>query len=98
MIGKGLVFATYNINMFPQIAKRKKKELAVGDQAYREWEEVSKELDHRAKLVLKKIPNSILHDFSKVCRIKSIPEFYANYFIVCSYKHGEEEISRIFSE
>jgi hypothetical protein len=73
--------------MFPQIAKRKKKELVVGSRVYKEWEEVSREIDQRAKLALKKIPNSMLHDFSKVCRIKSIPEFYANYFIVYSHRH-----------
>lgn len=75
--------------MFPQIAKRKKKEIQISDRVYKEWEEVSRELDHKAKLALKKIPNPILHDFSKVCRIKSIPEFYANYFIVHSYRNPE---------
>ena len=84
--------------MFPQIAKRKKKELVVADRFYREWEELSKELDHRVKLVLKKIPNSILHDFSKVCRIKSIPEFYANFFILNCYRHSEAQLTAIFEE
>lgn len=82
--------------MFPQIAKRKKKELLIADRLYKEWEETSKELDHRAKLALKKIPNALLHDFSKVCRIKSIPEFYANYFLMNSYRHPEAQLTSIF--
>jgi len=75
--------------MFPQIAKKKRKEFVVNDLMIKEWEEISKDLDTRAKLTLKKIPNALLHDFSKVCRIKSIPEFYANYFIYCIHKVAE---------
>ena len=75
--------------MFPQISKRKKKEVIVADKIYKEWEDIQKELDHKTKLVIKKIPNTILHDFSKVCRIKSIPEFYAHYFILYSHKNTE---------
>lgn len=59
--------------MFPQIAKKKKKDFVADDRMVQEWENVAKELDGRSKLALKKIPNAILHDFSKVCRIKSIP-------------------------
>ena len=59
--------------MFPQIAKKKKRDLAVEELVYKEWEEVCRELDNRCKLIVKKLPNGLLHDFSKVCRIKSIP-------------------------
>lgn len=83
--------------MFPQIAKKKKKEVEASDFAYKEWEELNKELDHRARLAIKKIPNALLHDFSKICRIKSIPDFYANYFLLYSHKSPEEELARLFS-
>jgi len=82
--------------MFPQIAKRKKKEVIIADRFYKEWEEVSKEVEQRAKLALKKIPNAILHDYSKVCRIKSIPDFYANYFIAFSHRNQETTMTTIF--
>ena len=82
--------------MFPQLTKRKKKELVISDRFYKEWDEVSKEVEHRAKLALKKIPNAILHDFSKVCRIKSIPDFYANYFIAYSHRNNETTLTQVF--
>lgn len=40
----------------------------------------------RSKIALKRIPHAILQDYGKVCRIKSIPEFYANYFLVSTQK------------
>lgn len=82
--------------MFPQIAKRKKKEFVIADRLCKDWEEVNKEVELRSKLALKKIPNAILHDFSKVCRIKSIPDFYANYFIAFSHRNSESTLTSVF--
>lgn len=46
---------------------------------------------------LKHIPNHILHDFSKVCRIKAIPEFYANYFICSLARAQDSQLSEAFT-
>ncbi len=48
-------------------------------------------------MALKRIPNSILQDFGKVCRIKSIPEFYADYFICSTYKLDEEQLPKVYA-
>ena len=57
-----------------------------------------KEVEQRGKVALKHVPNHILHDFSKVCRIKAIPEFYANYFICSLAKAQEAQLSEAFSQ
>lgn len=58
---------------------------------------MSRELDNRCRLVVKKMPNGLLSDFGKVCRIKSIPEFYANYFLGFVWRREEGELSKIVS-
>lgn len=83
--------------MFPQIAKKKKKDFIVEDTVTKQLEDALRDLEIRSKAALKRIPNNILHDFSKVCRVKSIPEFYANYFITATCRVDPERMSQVYA-
>lgn len=78
--------------MFPQIAKRKRKDFVLEEPVTRQAEEALKELDLRIKPALKRIPPQVLQDFSKVCRVKSIPEFYAHHFITSTQRTDPQKL------
>jgi enamine deaminase RidA (YjgF/YER057c/UK114 family) len=84
--------------MFPQIAKRKRKEFVFEEGVTRQAEEALKDLDLRTKAALKRIPPHILQDFSKVCRVKSIPEFYVHYFITSTQRTDPQRLSEVYGE
>lgn len=83
--------------MFPQIAKRKRKDFVFEEPITRQAEEALRDLDLRIKTALKRIPPQILQDFSKVCRIKSIPEFYAHYFITSTQRADLQKLSEVYA-
>jgi len=83
--------------MFPQIAKKKKKEFTVEETVTKQLEDALRDLEIRSKAALKRIPNHVLHDFGKVCRVKSIPEFYANYFITATCRVDPQKLQHVYA-
>ena len=64
-------------------AESKKKIITIGtDEMIKYWANITKELSAKDKPSLSQIKSNNISDYFKVCRLKEIPDFYSNYFIV----------------